>query len=197
MQKLISDISLYVLGLLTNKLPVRLTFHNITHTLDVVKGVQEICLHTGITTEQSETVEIAAWFHDTGYIKYYQGHEEESIRIAKQFLMAKGISLKRVEEIVGCINATKFPQKPQNFLEKVICDADFYHFSLPDYPMKSDMLRSEWEICLNKSFSNADWKKENCFILTSHKYFTAYGQSTLQQLKEINLEKIKSYCETQ
>ncbi|MDB5119623.1 MAG: hypothetical protein JWN56_841 [Sphingobacteriales bacterium] len=194
MQSLISEVSSYVLGLLTNKLPVTLSFHNIAHTLDVVEGVKEICLYTGISTEQSETVQIAAWFHDTGYLKKYIGHEEESIQIAKQFFTAKGVSIKRVEEIVGCINATKYPQNPLNFLEKVICDADFYHFSLPDYPVKSNLLRAEWELYLRKFFTDDDWKKENCSMLTGHKYFTAYGQSTLQLLKDANLEMIRSYC---
>ena len=83
MQSLISDVSLYVLGLITNKLPSTLTFHNVAHTVDVVEGVHEICLQTGVPAEQAESVEIAAWFHDTGYLKEYIGHEEASIQIAK------------------------------------------------------------------------------------------------------------------
>ena len=195
MQSLISEVSTYVLGLLTDKLPDTLTFHNLAHTLDVVEGVHEICTHTGVPAEQSETVEIAAWFHDTGYIKKYIGHEEESIIIAKQFLTTRGVSLNRVEEIVSCINATKYPQKPQTFLEKIICDADFYHFTLPDYRSKSDSLRIEWELNLSKIYTDTAWNKENCSMLTAHKYFTAYGRSTLQELKMFNLNKIKSYCE--
>lgn len=195
MQSLLSEVSLYVLDLFSNELPATLTFHNIVHTLDVVEGVHEICSHTGVPDEQSETVEIAAWFHDTGYLKKYTGHEEESIKIAKHFLTNKKLSEVKIQEIVGCINATRYPQKPKNFLEKIICDADFYHFSLLDYPNKSVLLRSEWEIYLHKFFSNAEWNKENSLMLTRHKYFTAYGQSTLQRLKEFNLQKINSFCE--
>ena len=194
MQSLVSDVSIYVHDLLSNQLPKSLTFHNLVHTLNVVEGVQEICLNTGVPAEQSETVEIAAWFHDTGYMKKYIGHEEESIEIAKQFLDTKQISFNRVEEIVGCIYATKYPQKPRNFLEKIICDADFYHFSLPDYRSKSDSLRAEWELNLSKFFTDTAWNKENCSMLTAHKYFTAYGRETLQDLKMANLEEIKFYC---
>lgn len=195
MQSLLSEVSLYVLDLLANKLPVTLTFHNIVHTVDVVEGVHEICSHTGVPAEQAENAEIAAWFHDTGYLKKYIGHEEESIQIAKQFLQTKQVPLHRIEEILGCIYATKYPQKPQNFLEKIICDADFYHFTFSNYAVKSELLRAEWEIYLDKSFTNEDWNRANCSLLASHKYFTAYGRNILQDLKMVNVEKIKSYCE--
>lgn len=195
MQSLLSEVSIYVLGLLTDKLPPTLTFHNLAHTLDVVEGAHEICTETGVPAEELETLEIAAWFHDTGYLKKYTGHEEVSIEIAKQFLKTKDISKRRTEEIIGCINATKYPQKPRNFLEKVICDADLYHFSLPDYLEKSNLLKTEWETYLGRSFTDNSWKRENCSLLTKHNYFTAYGQGTLQKLKNFNLEKLKAFCE--
>jgi predicted metal-dependent HD superfamily phosphohydrolase len=192
MQLLISDVSLYVLELLTNKLPSTLTFHNVAHTLDVVEGVHEICLQTGVPCELAESVEIAAWFHDTGYLNEYIGHEEVSVQIAKQFLTERGVPEAKIKEIAGCIYATKYPQKPRNFLEKIICDADFYHFTFPDYLIKSNLLRAEWEFYLDKSFTDANWNKENCSMLNSHKYFTEYGRNTFQVLKESNM--MKSSC---
>lgn len=191
---LLSEVSGYVAFLLKDKLPKTLTFHTIDHTLQVVSGVKEIGLCSGLSEEELETVEIAAWFHDTGYLYEYAGHEEESIRIAVLFLAEKNFSSTRIKEVVGCIAATKYPQKPKNILEQVLCDADFFHFSLPDYPAIAGKLRTEWACCLNKIYADNEWNKENCRMLSQHKYHTEYGKRVLQELKDRNLQVIKSYC---
>lgn len=66
-------------------LPNRL-FHNWNHTLQVVAAVKEICLFENITTEDEKLLVIAAWFHDVGHISCYEGHEEISQKIAKNYL---------------------------------------------------------------------------------------------------------------
>ncbi|MDB5014089.1 MAG: hypothetical protein JWQ25_2291 [Daejeonella sp.] len=190
---LISDAANYVLQLLQDQLPSTLAFHNVDHTLDVVIGVREIGFYSGMNVEQMEDLEIAAWFHDTGYLLKYIGHEDESVRIAESFLIGKGISAKRRMQIIECINVTRFPQKPTTILEEIICDADFYHFSIRNYPVIAQRLKIEWECHLHKSYLDKDWKKINCDMLSTHKYFTEYGRNVLQGLKEKNLAKIKCY----
>ncbi len=191
--EILSEVSAYVVYLLKDKLPITLTFHNLDHTLDVVNGVREIGVRTELSAEDQETVEIAAWLHDTGYLHLYKGHEEESIRIAKIFLSKFSFPQARIQQIIGCIEATKYPQTPQNLLEQVLCDADFMHLTFSDYRLIADKLRVEWSCYLNKSYSDMDWNEENCSMLSEHTYFTHYGRTILQELKDLNLEKLKIF----
>lgn len=193
--ELLSEISAYVTFLLKDTLPPTLYFHNMQHTLDVVNGTREIGLKSGLSPNEMVIAEAAAWLHDTGYLHKYQGHEEESIRIAAVFLAGREISVDELSLLVGCIKATKYPQQPKSLLEQVVCDADFYHFTLPDYPLKANSLRKEWEHYLHKDYSNSAWNTENCNILSTHIYFTNYGKTVLQALKAQNLAVIQSYCD--
>lgn len=191
--ELVSEVSAYVVYLLKDKLPITLTFHNINHTLDVVKGVLEIGSQSNLSEEELETVQLAAWLHDTGYLYLYKGHEDESIRIAREFLPSINLEQRRIKQIVGCIEATRYPQHPKTIMEQVLCDADFMHFTFPDYPMIASRLRLEWSCYLDKTYSDSEWNDENCSMLSKHKYFTDYGRTTLQKLKDSNLGKLKIF----
>ena len=44
---------------------------------------------------------------------------------------------------MGCIAATKMPQKPEGVLQQIICDADLFHLSLPEYIYLQKLLLEE------------------------------------------------------
>ena len=48
--------------------PAHLVFHNLEHTENVVRKVNEIAGHYNLSEEDMMIVYIAAWFHDTGYL---------------------------------------------------------------------------------------------------------------------------------
>jgi hypothetical protein len=77
----------------------------------------------------------------------------------------------------------------------VLCDADFYHFSRPDYSKFEKSLRKEWETCLNLFYTDEQWNALNLEMLTTHEYFTAYGRTVLQQRKQENINKLKQVIE--
>ena len=184
-------VSGFVDQLLKKKLSPCLYFHNLTHTRYVVKAVQEIGFHAGLTPKQQETVTLAAWFHDTGYTEVYKNHELVSIEIATEFLASVGIVGEQVADIRSCILATRYPQKPTNLMEMVICDADFYHFSVEDYMQFAAALKKEWEAEFDHCYTQQQWNHINLEMLSNHQYFTDYGQQLLQKSKEHNISKLK------
>ena len=119
----------YIARLLTKQIPDGLFFHNLRHTISVVRGVRDISKHLQINKEQLEILELAAWFHDSGYIVTYDHHELESQKLAKAFLKEVNYPTEKIKQVLACIEATKMPQQPHNLLEMVICDADLYHLS--------------------------------------------------------------------
>ena len=191
--QLIVLVSGFVDQLFKNKLSPCLYFHNLTHTLYVVKAVQEIGYHAQLTQKQQETVTLAAWFHDTGYTAAYKNHELVSIEIAAEFLTSVGVTGEQLADIRACILATQYPQQPKNLMEMVICDADFYHFAIDDYTQFAAALKKEWEAELGHCYTTQQWNNINLEMLRNHQYFTAYGQEILQKSKEHNIGKLKAF----
>ncbi len=176
----------YVTRLLPERLSPKLLFHNLHHTISVVMGVREICCHTELTESDEEILMLAAWFHDTGHINDYQNHEMESQKIAQAFLEKENYPQDKIDKVLQIIGATKMPQKPEGLLQQIICDADLYHLSLPEYPHIQHLLREEWSRALNKKYTDEGWLEENSSFLEQHRYFTEYGKSILENRKIIN-----------
>lgn len=180
----------YVMDLLS-QLPATLYFHNAQHTLDVLDAVTEIGKHSNISADDLLILQIAALFHDTGYLYTYKGHEESSKLIAGNFLTQHEYHPDRVKSVLGCIDATKMPQAPDGFLQEIICDADLFHFSRFDYPVYAERLRREWEMHLSMTFSDKEWAASNLMVLEKHHFFTEYGRNTLQLRKQSNIGLMK------
>ncbi|WP_158795602.1 HD domain-containing protein [Pedobacter sp. L105] len=178
-------------ALLTQKLGKDLSFHNLSHTIEVVEACKEIALESCLTPEEIDILCIAAWFHDVGYCYTYENHEFESVNIAATFLNLFKTDEAIVKLVVGCILATQIPQQPNTILEKIICDADLYHLSRTNYHQYEQALRKEWEVHLRLFYTDAKWNLTNYKLLTVHSYFTFYGLQVLQPGKEENIKKLR------
>ena len=192
---LLKKVAVFVKECLQSRLSLQMYFHNLGHTLMVVNGVKRIGNAEGLSEDELFILKLAAFLHDVGYTEKYWGHEEESARIAAEFLGANGLAIEKIELVKKCIVATKFPQHPAGKLEEVICDADFYHFSLPDYQDYASRLKTEWETNLNLFYTDVEWDELNLNMLSAHIYFTDYGKNILQRKKALNIVKLKSRFE--
>jgi predicted metal-dependent HD superfamily phosphohydrolase len=181
----------FVPGFLEDNLSASLVFHNVDHTVDVVRASKEIGIQSKLTPEQFNVVQIAAWFHDCGYTDIYTGHETLSKQIARDFLISKSYPDELIEIVSGCIEATRYPQEPKTLEAKVVCDADLYHFTKPDYHNYEESLRNELAVYFKKEYTDEEWAKTNCEMMITHCYFTEYGKTVLQKFKEINIENMK------
>ena len=131
----------YVDQFLRENMKEPLPYHNFNHLEDVVHASIEIGQAMKLIEDQLEMVVIASWFHDIGYYKGWEDHELTGREIAGKFLRSQGVSEKKIEEVGGCILATRLPQRPTNILEKVVCDADLHHISSEEFFDKSELLR--------------------------------------------------------
>ena len=98
------EIQKQVIQELTTRLSPSLTYHNVDHTLDVLKQAELIAGKEGITNKEDLLlIKISAIYHDIGFINLYSGHEEESCRIARPELESFGFSHSQIEKVVGMI----------------------------------------------------------------------------------------------
>lgn len=188
MDQLIEDTSQFVINFLKKALSPTLVFHTLKHTREVVEAAEEIGVHSKLTASEMNVLITAAWFHDCGYVYAYNGHEDESKNIAKSFLEQHNCSEDFISSVLGCIEATKFPQSPRSTIEMALCDADLYHFTKTTYPTYAQAIRKEFELCLHRIYTDQEWEKVNCGLLTMHSYCTDYGKKVLSKFKEVNIK---------
>ena len=181
----------YIARLFASQLPGDLVFHNFHHTVNVVTGVKNIGRNLRLDFVQEEILLLAAWFHDSGHVVKYEGHEIESQRLASEWLTRENFPTEKIAQVLSCIEATHMPQRPANLLQQVICDADLFHLSLDEYCHLQFQLREEWERIFKKEYTDLGWMEENLSFITSHNYFTDYGKTVLEKRKQKNLQKCR------
>lgn len=189
MDTLVKQVSQYVKKLFQQYFNPRLSYHNIEHTRNVVRCVDEICQYYGISDKNCQIVKIAAWFHDVGHIisGTYE-HERKSVSAMKLFLLCSNIGETTISEIAGCIMSTKLPSNPENLLQKILCDADTYHLGTEEFWQSDLAIKSELERTTGSIIDG--WDKKTLFFLESHQYFTDYCKNLLTQGKMENIMRL-------
>ncbi len=188
MSQLIEKASVFVFDLLKKELPDNFIYHNYTHTKRVVKSLQEIIDHTGLAEDEQEILLLSAWFHDTGYIKGCENHEQSSVEIATGFLLANQCPAEKIDAVGKCILSTRFDVCPTDKLGKIMRDADASHFGKDYFEEASEFLRLEYKLQSRKNYSEKEWRKINIKLLTEgHEFYTDYALENWQPQKGKNL----------
>lgn len=186
----INDIREHVVSILNKLLPVTLTYHNAAHTLSVEKECVTIAREEGITDEKTLLeLQIAALYHDIGYLYLYKGHEDKSCELAKKELPRFGVKEEDITTICEIIMATKIPQIPKTLLQKIICDADLNYLGRDEFFIINEELRKEfleYKIVAN----DKEWKDSTIEFLQSHSYFTRSSQQRRNPGKQKHLDEL-------
>ncbi|HYG19310.1 MAG TPA: Pycsar system effector family protein [Ohtaekwangia sp.] len=182
----------YAEEVLGQNLPEHFVFHNLQHTRDVARAAEEIGTATQLNGQQLETVLVAAWLHDIGYMQGGEQHEKASADTAANLLRTWGASENKITDVQRTIMATQMPQNPQDVMGQVLCDADLHHLAMQNTDDRNQCLRQEFATVKEMHFKNdAEWIRYNLDFYKQHEYFTDYGKNVLQPLKKENVKKLK------
>lgn len=178
------------LKMLKNKLSKNLFYHGIHHTLDVLHVINLYIKREKIDSYNAKLLRIGALYHDIGFTKSNIEHENLGAQIANDFMVEFGFSKDEIKIVKGLIMATKIPQKPQNYYEKIICDADLDYLGRNDfYPISYELYKEL------KSFSNInnmnEWYEAQIKFLESHHYHTNFAIKNRQPKKEKRINELK------
>ena len=179
-----------ILERLRTELDPRLTYHSPEHTEDVIEHVGRLAAAENITDKRLlHLMNIAALFHDTGFLLSYKGHEEDSCTIMRD--TCTGIlnepELKLVE---GMIMATQIPQAPVTLPEMIICDADLDYLGRDDFETISSTLKSEF-MTYGVIKNEEEWDRLQVSFFNSHHYFTKTSKRERCPVKMRHLELLK------
>ena len=198
----VSKTERHVKNLLQEKLTPDHYYHNLPHTLSVVDAVRLLSARHEISNEDCELLEVAAWFHDIGYVKSYENHEANGAEMAAEFLKDLDYSEEDIATIKRLILATKISHEPTDQMEMILRDADLSDIGRADYLALLSGLRHEWEVFRNEIYDERAWYQLNYKFVKEHKYHTniaeeIYGiqhrqnEKTLKKLRKKKKKKKK------
>lgn len=191
MTELIKKVDKFVLNLFKEKLPNTFLYHNYNHTKRVVKSTKELIENSEINVKEEEVLLLSAWLHDTGYTVKFNGHEEESVKIAKEFLEENKVDSETIDLVEKCILATKMEATPKTKLEMIIRDADSSHLAKDYFEETSELLRQELQLLNIHNYSESEWLAENIHLFTDkHEYYTDYATKKWKAGKDSNLSEL-------
>ena len=180
----------YVKNLLRDRLSAEFAYHCPEHTIQVVEKIKILTKEEHTSPEDTENLLLAGWFHDVGYTADAENHEEESKKIAEQFLRDHQLDEARIQKIGTLILATDKFYRPKNHLEEIIKDADLYHLASDDYAATCENLRQEIKDVHHQKFGKLQWAELNVAFFAKHQFYTPFAKQNWQPKKEQNLEKI-------
>ena len=190
-RKILHDANEYVTAIFNEKIEDRFAFHNLDHTHFVLKACREIAHAYALAADELLILELAAYFHDSGYSgNDLSDHEKTSAEIAAGFLQMYQVPEETIAHVTACIQATRMPQQPHTLTEQILCDADLFHLGTDQFPEKTKLLRREYVEACGQQISKSEWRKRNIKFLQEHEYFTSYCRQKLNQKKQENLQKL-------
>jgi len=179
-----------VMEALNSRLPEELYYHDINHTLDVLKNCNKYIKREKIDKYNAKLLRIGALLHDIGFTVSNINHEETGRDIAGDLMKSYGFPAKDIAMVEGLIIATRIPQSPKNELEKIICDCDLDYLGRSDFYTISDHLYRELEFNA-MVHTKLDWDKIQIKFLEAHTYHTEFALKNRQPQKEKRIAELK------
>lgn len=187
---IIESVEEFVVQFFSEHISEKYAYHNLQHTVNVVTAVKEIYAGYNLKKAEEELLVIAAWFHDLGYNKGPEGHEERSAEYATEFLRKNDYSETSIQIIKNCIYATKYPQEPDTLLEKILCDADLSHLGKEIYWDRCGKVRKELVLVKELIMNDQEWTDFELEFMKNHDFHTEVGQDLYGKYKQKHIKQL-------
>ncbi len=153
-----------------------LLFHNFAQAAAVAELAAEIARAEDLPLANSEIIQIAAWFHNIGYL-YDTGKVAETSAIRAEFFLAEQhCPQEQIRQVRQCISAALTEPKPKSTEARVLSDAIRAYDWVETWDARLPLLRLEREWLLDQVQSDADWNLYLLGELQRSMFFTAYAK---------------------
>lgn len=187
--QLIADTEEYIKDFFAQKISGEYVFHDLEHTAQTVLAARLIGEGFECDNHELSLLQLAGWFHDTGYTEGADGHEERSCIHAETYLRNK-IADDDLRTILGMIRATRIPQQPKTMLEQILCDADLSHLGMETYWDRTGRLRQEFILTRNWVMGEQDWIDFEINFMMAHDYHTAIAREMFNKRKAKHVQQL-------
>lgn len=145
---------------------------------------------SGLNAEETNLLEIAAAFHDIGFLVRRQEHELISVDFTAQVLPGFGFTSDEISTIQRLIMATRLPNQVHTSLEGIMVDADLDTLGKNNFFIRSNDLRNEL-FAYDIKFTDEQWYIAQLKFLEEHKYFSRAAQTLRDAGKQKNITEMK------
>lgn len=184
------DICFQILNEFKSKLAPYLVYHSYEHIIDVANVCDKYISNYRIDDSMAKLIRIAAVSHDFGYTVSPIDHEEHSISLIEPML-SPILTQEEIALVNGMIRATKIPQQPKTFYDKILADADLDYLGRNDYDELSENLHQEF-LHFGIIKTEQEWLNLQINFLKSHKFHTLYAKWNRRKLKLKKLKELKA-----
>lgn len=191
-RSLIEKARLHVRQWFARRMPKRMRFHDLEHTLAVTRTATALGRAAGLPQKDLHLLELAALFHDTGYALAYNGHEAQGADLAEAFLRKHGVGAADIRVIRSLILSTRLQARPRTPLQALLRDADSAKAGQVDFEARGELLRQERELTFGAPIGAKAWLQENARYLAAHRFHTVQGRQRFGAQKRINLERLNA-----
>lgn len=193
-QQLVEEARNYVEDFYQSHISTKYVYHNFLHTKSVVAAAQLIAEKTERVEEpEMLLLEVAAWFHDTGYDQGATDHEHRSASYARAFLQGHRVPEPAIQQVEQIILNTNINATPESLLEKVLRDADFSHLGSDKYWDRCSRLRQELLMTQQDFKTEAEWAEYELNFITRHQFHTLVAKGLYNAQKQKNIKRLKKY----
>ena len=179
----------FITNKISHEISDKIYYHGVHHTLEVLHVCNEYIKRLSIGKADAFLLRTAALLHDIGFIWTYNNHEERGVQYAKQILPEWGYQEDDIDVICKMIMATKIPQKPQNLLEMIICDADLDYLGTDRFKATGETLYQEL-LNFGLTENEKSWDRIQIDFLGTHEYHTDYAKKHRKPVKRQHLKEV-------
>lgn len=147
----------HVLQLWNAQHDARLVFHNFAQAAAVADQAAAIARAEGLPEADRELVQIAAWFHNIGYLYEPRQAAETSAIRAEFFMVEQKCAPEKIERLRQTITAAFAPTKTELETARVLHDAIRAYDWAETYDTRSPLLRLEQELLSGQAPDPAAW----------------------------------------
>lgn len=184
------DLEEAILNRLEKDLPEWISYHNVTHTIDVITQVEIIARGENVSEEELLLLKTAALMHDTGFLFSYSEHEKYSIDLCNEILKRFQYSDEQIQVIIDLIEGTRSNKRPSGKLGEILKDADLDYLGRTDFLKISDNLYKELQQ-FNGKMTMHEWIKKQYDFISKHRYYTKTARRMRQINKDRQLNKLR------
>lgn len=188
-EQLLQETENYITDYFAEHIRPEYVFHDLDHTVQTVAAVRTIAEGFQLDKQDMLVVQLATWFHDTGYSDGPVDHEARSCVNAEKFLRGK-ITQDELDSVLGCIRSTKVPQQPNNLIEQIICDGDLSHLGMEIYWDRTGKFRQELILTGKPVMSEQDWVDFELNFMLNHNYHTAVANELFNKRKAKHIQQL-------
>lgn len=171
-------------------------FHNERHTEQVFERVQYLADTEWISDIDREDLQIAALFHDIGFIEQYAKNEYIGSQIARKWLEGQHHDEKRIKKIERMIMATVIFSKPKTLLEQIMQDADLDNIGTEAGFENSLLIEKELKEIAEISIVGCQYWQYAYKIYHDFQFHTQAARAERNEWKEKNMKKIIAELES-